>query len=454
MSDTSYNPGFAPYARWSVEQAPVPATTHNLPATIAASGSVQSSLIVTEGFTLISAGVTSTQAGTMSIQRYLDAGGTVPQGTAISVNLTANTAANLDVLDGKPFASFMLTVTNSNGSNAATLSNFALLLQTSASNAPNTGGANNTVAVSNFPTTQPVSGSVSVSNFPATQAISASALPLPTGAAQDGTDATGVTAPTGGSGIRGWLSGIYSKLIGQIRIIVSDPSSGNGALVTAFHNADNQSLGTAYGIMTGGVDQLLNGSGNLDRKRAVAGDGMAATGLAAEVPMLWNGTGYDRAPGSATNGMKVQVGNFPSSQTVSGSVSVSNFPATQPVSGSISVSNLPASQPVTGTFWQTTQPVSLTGNTTTDGSTTLTTGGTAQNLFGGTTPANGFSICNPDPTNDLWVSDSTTALANGMGSIRIAANGGYYTTEAGQKPLGAISIVGTVTGQKITARRW
>lgn len=33
--------------------------------------------------------------------------------------------------------------------------------------------------------------------------------PLPVGAAQDGTDGTGITPPAGGSGIRGWLSGLY-----------------------------------------------------------------------------------------------------------------------------------------------------------------------------------------------------------------------------------------------------
>lgn len=32
---------------------------------------------------------------------------------------------------------------------------------------------------------------------------------------QDGTDATGVVAPTGGWGIRGWLSGIYALLSGS-----------------------------------------------------------------------------------------------------------------------------------------------------------------------------------------------------------------------------------------------
>ncbi|VFU07955.1 hypothetical protein [Methylocella tundrae] len=37
-------------------------------------------------------------------------------------------------------------------------------------------------------------------------------LPLPTGAAADGTDATGVVQLAGGIGIRGWLSGIFSKV--------------------------------------------------------------------------------------------------------------------------------------------------------------------------------------------------------------------------------------------------
>ena len=94
MTDTSYNPTYAPFAAWSTRQAPVPATVHNMPASIAGSSSVQSSLIVTEGYSLISVGITASQNGTMSVQRYLDAAGTVAQGAAVSVNLTAATAAN------------------------------------------------------------------------------------------------------------------------------------------------------------------------------------------------------------------------------------------------------------------------------------------------------------------------------------------------------------------------
>ena len=36
---------------------------------------------------------------------------------------------------------------------------------------------------------------------------------LPGSPSQDGTDATGVNQPTGGIGIRGWLSGIYNLLL-------------------------------------------------------------------------------------------------------------------------------------------------------------------------------------------------------------------------------------------------
>ena len=88
------------------------------------------------------------------------------------------------------------------------------------------------------------------------------------------------------------------------------------------------------------------------------------------------------------------------------------------------------------------------------GDSSIATGGTAQLLFGGLVPANGFAVYNPDATNDLWISDSATAVANGRGSIRIAANGGWYETPIGYKPSGVVSIVGAVTAQKITARSW
>lgn len=87
---------------------------------------------------------------------------------------------------------------------------------------------------------------------------------------------------------------------------------------------------------------------------------------------------------------------------------------------------------------------------------TITTGGTAQNLFSGVRPANGWQVCNPDGTNALWVSDTTTAAANASGSIAVAALSCYAPPLPGSAPnvLGAVSIVGANTGQKYTARRW
>jgi hypothetical protein len=130
-------------------------------------------------------------------------------------------------------------------------------------------------------------------------------LPTPSAGlpvADSGAAITGASIPAGGVGLTGWLSAIWSKLSSQVatsagnagRAVISDPSSGVGAFVSVFHNVDNQALGTVYGILTGGVDQLVNGSGNLDRKRGVSGDAMAITGLAAEVPMVFNGSSYDR----------------------------------------------------------------------------------------------------------------------------------------------------------------
>ncbi|MCW6510997.1 hypothetical protein [Lichenifustis flavocetrariae] len=97
-------------------------------------------------------------------------------------------------------------------------------------------------------------------------------------------------------------------------------------------------------------------------------------------------------------------------------------------------------------------PVTI-GKTAMAGDAAITAGGTAQTLFSGATPANGWKIANPDPAEDLWVSDSTTAAPNGQGSTRVPA-GGIVTTEPGEKPCGPVSVYGATTGHFITARAW
>lgn len=61
---------------------------------------------------------------------------------------------------------------------------------------------------------------------------------------------------------------------------IQDASSNQRALVQAFHNADNQTIGgTSYGLLTGGVAQLINVMGNLDRQRGTGVDNTPATGI-------------------------------------------------------------------------------------------------------------------------------------------------------------------------------
>jgi hypothetical protein len=118
------------------------------------------------------------------------------------------------------------------------------------------GGNSVAVKVDGSAVTQPVSGTF----WQATQPVSLASSPLPTGAATDsnlttiaGDAITGATIPTGGTGNVGWLSAIWTKL------------------------------------------------GNL-----LSSDG-AAGPYSGHTIALWNGATYDRAPGSAALGQKVQI---------------------------------------------------------------------------------------------------------------------------------------------------
>jgi hypothetical protein len=126
-------------------------------------------------------------------------------------------------------------------------------------------------------------GAVSVSNFPSTQTVSAVSLPLPTGAAQDGTDATAAVQPTGGAGIRGWLSGIYTKLTGTLSVSWSGQSVSVSSLPS--FPAGSNAIGTV------GVTSIPD---------AFAGCGLTASGAST----AYSGTGGNTFPlaGLATAG--------------------------------------------------------------------------------------------------------------------------------------------------------
>jgi hypothetical protein len=96
------------------------------PATLAAGATWSSSVLPSDGFKAMAAGVKLSQAGSLVIARFIDLAGQVPLDTQTTA-LTAGQSGFKTMTDGLPFGSFMISVTNSGGS-AATLSNFAVLM--------------------------------------------------------------------------------------------------------------------------------------------------------------------------------------------------------------------------------------------------------------------------------------------------------------------------------------
>ena len=86
-----------------------------------------------------------------------------------------------------------------------------------------------------------------------------------------------------------------------------------------------------------------------------------------------------------------------------------------------------------------------------DGSGTVVIGGTAQTLFAGVVPVNGYLVAN-NSSAILYVSDVGIANVGGA-SIPIPA-GAVFMTPSGYKPASAVSLYGGAAGQAFAARRW
>lgn len=104
---------------------PVPPTP--APSTIGGGDSWVSGVMSGLGYAALAAACTLTQAGTLSIQRYIDMAGTIAIGAAITQEISASTPATVSVNDGLPFATWIVTITNTSGS-SGTLTDVALLM--------------------------------------------------------------------------------------------------------------------------------------------------------------------------------------------------------------------------------------------------------------------------------------------------------------------------------------
>lgn len=124
--------------------------------------------------------------------------------------------------------------------------------------------------------------------YQATQPVSAVSLPLPAGAAQDGTDITTPTAmPAGGVGTRGWLSAIWTKLNGTIGVAgtfwqATQPVS--GTFWQATQPVSNASLPLPTGASTAAKQPVLGTAG------AASADVLSVQGIAGGVAQPVSGT--------------------------------------------------------------------------------------------------------------------------------------------------------------------
>lgn len=86
-----------------------------------------SSVINVQGLFKGSAGLVSSHAGTLSVQRYADAQGAIPVGAALTVPLVATVGNAVGWSDGLPIGSVVVSVINSAGA-VANLTNVTVNL--------------------------------------------------------------------------------------------------------------------------------------------------------------------------------------------------------------------------------------------------------------------------------------------------------------------------------------
>lgn len=109
--------------------------SHGLPAQVPAGspGSVTSNVINTNGLNKGAVGLKSDQAGNLTVQRYADGAGQIPLPAGVNgaptVAIVANTPIAVTWADDTPTGSIVVTVTNTNGSTAANLTNVTVNLE-------------------------------------------------------------------------------------------------------------------------------------------------------------------------------------------------------------------------------------------------------------------------------------------------------------------------------------
>ena len=171
------------------------------------------------------------------------------------------------------------------------------------------GGAQ--VHVQNFPTTQAVSGTVTANIGTAGSLALETGGNLATIATAQGAGGTGISQPTGGSGLLGWLSGIYNKLVTTIAVTQS-------GTWTQRPTGASPTVASTLSITTGGTAQTLFSAS-------------ATTGQEFEISNMSTGYLYVNDTGasaSATAGIAIPPGGYYSSSGKRTTAAISVFGST------------------------------------------------------------------------------------------------------------------------------
>jgi hypothetical protein len=129
--------------------------------------------------------------------------------------------------------------------------------------------------------------------------------------AQVGVDGTGITQPTGGSGIRGWLSGIYKLLSGTLTVSSASLPLPVGAATAANQATVNTSLTALSATVSTAANQttanttLTAISNSLKATLAVATP--VGAPLTGQVPIVTTSTAVALGAGALTNGVIVKA---------------------------------------------------------------------------------------------------------------------------------------------------
>jgi hypothetical protein len=224
-----------------------------------------------------------------------------------------------------------------------------------------------------------------------------------------------------------------------------------GVIIDSYANySATQGSGTTFGsIVIGGVHYAAGLVCD-----ATTGGQCAAVGSSGQVSVA-NSTGAPITGQSLPAGGVDMIGWL--------SNVVATLSAGQVTLGQATMAN---SVPVTMASNQTQFPVSPQVNVTaTDCSSTITSGGTAQNAFAAQTTLHGFVIKNIDASagsgEPLWISFTGTAVASTAASYPLAAptastflNGESFTTPNGFGTNHAVSIIAATTGHKFSCTWW